>query len=181
MKFVGFFPNELDAARAYDEAVVELRGLEATRESLNFPPPTDDDDDGGDAPSMPAPDDVLAPMTLPMTEEDAVEAAAAAVVRAWEAGVRWQRVDFLLPDDDGTPGAAPQGAPSGPRARFAVARDLAEATLVRVKAHPGLQGRLVPEWIDQADLVGAWTGASLAAALTPTIDSLPRLRELVGE
>jgi len=64
--------------------------------------------------------------------------------------------------------------------RFATARALAEATLRAVKAHPRLRGRLGMAWIAREDLACEWVGDRLAAALFPTPEALPRLRELAA-
>ncbi len=42
------------------------------------------------------------------------------------------------------------------------------------------QGPLDARWLDPADCVGVWEGDALAAAVFPTADSVPALRDLDG-
>ena len=44
-----------------------------------------------------------------------------------------------------------------------------------------LQGPLTARWLDEADCVGAWEGAHLAATVFPTADCLGALRQIDAE
>lgn len=174
-KFVGVFGDEEAAARAYDAAALELRGVGAAAR-LNFPeevapalvPPPPASSSG-----PPSPPPTPSTFPLPLSASEAVDQAAEAVLRAWREGNVRLRVDFLLPDADA----------DGPGARFIAARDMAEAVLTLVKrADAALSGRLTPRWLDDdVEPTGAWVGDSLAAVLLPTADTVPALQALASE
>ena len=50
--------------------------------------------------------------------------------------------------------------------------------LRQLRKQPGLEGSLKPALLDEADAVGAWTGANLSAVLFPTAETLGDVRKI---
>ncbi|GAB4819753.1 hypothetical protein N2152v2_006799 [Parachlorella kessleri] len=112
---------------------------------------------------------------LPRRQADCMQQASQAVLRAWEDGIRWQCLELPLPLNNAP---AEGGWPGGIRQQYRVALPTLEGLLRRLKAYPGLEGRITAEWLDQSDCVGAWQSEKLAAVLFPTADTLPALRQI---
>ncbi|DBA74506.1 TPA: hypothetical protein ACH3X2_000969 [Trebouxia sp. C0005] len=114
---------------------------------------------------------------VPFQIEDAVDQAAAAVVRAHAAGIRRQKLELLLPQAGVT---SAQGSwPGGIRQQAQVAiPSLIEPLLRRLKQEDAFQGRMGAEWLDETDCVGSWQNERLAAVLFPTADTLSKVRQL---
>ncbi|KAI3428320.1 hypothetical protein D9Q98_006700 [Chlorella vulgaris] len=115
------------------------------------------------------------PMVIPRGPQETVQQAAAACIRAFQAGVRRQRVELLLPlvgatDLDDWPG--------GIRQQFKAAQPMVEELLRELKKEPGLEGPLSARIIEDGDAVAAWEGRSLAAVLFPTGETLKEVRKV---
>lgn len=116
-----------------------------------------------------------APLPVPRGPQETVAQAVAACTRAWEAGVKRQRVELLLPligatDLDDWPG--------GIRQQFKAAQPMVEELLRELKKLPGLEGRLSARILDDGDAVAAWEGGALAAVLFPTAETLGEVRKI---
>lgn len=114
------------------------------------------------------------PQKLP-SKEDIVVQAFESVKAAWEAGIKRQRVELVLPligatDLDDWPG--------GIRQQFKAASPMVERLLRQLKTVPGLEGPLSAKILDDADAVGAWTGDNLALVLFPTAETLAEVRKI---
>lgn len=112
---------------------------------------------------------------MPRGPQETVSQAVAACTRAWQAGVKRQRVELLLPligatDLDDWPG--------GIRQQFKAAQPMVEELLRELKKLPGLEGPLSARILDDGDAVAAWEGKSLAAVLFPTAETLGEVRKI---
>lgn len=112
---------------------------------------------------------------VPATPDLQVSQAVTAIETAWQAGVKRQRLELLLPligatDLDDWPG--------GIRQQFKAAAPLVEGILKQLKQKEGLTGPIDVEIWDQGDAVGAWFGDKLAAVLFPTAETWDQLKKL---
>jgi len=115
------------------------------------------------------------PQPLPEDSAEIVEQAFVSCQRAWEAGIKRQRLELALPligatDLDDWPG--------GIRQQFKAAAPMVEKLLRQLKALPGLEGPLSARLLDDADAVGAWVGENLALVLFPTAETLREVRTI---
>lgn len=115
---------------------------------------------------------------LPGTAEETAQQARGAVQRAWEAGIKRQRVELLLPligatDLDDWPG--------GVRQQFKAVLPMVESMLDGLKRCEGLEGRLSGEIWDQGDAVGAWLGNAMNVIVFPTAETVKRARQLAQQ
>ena len=116
------------------------------------------------------------PQALPGSSKEVVDQAFASCKRAWEAGVKRQRIEITLPligatDIDDWPG--------GIRQQFKAAAPMVESLLRQLKNVPGLEGPLQAKIIDDADAVGAWVGDNIVLVLFPTAETLKEVRVIV--
>lgn len=112
---------------------------------------------------------------VPSGAQEAAKQAEVAVLKAYEAGVKRQQIELLLPligatDLDDWPG--------GIRQQFKAALPMVESILKAVKATTGLEGRLQAEILDQGDAVGVWYNDKILAALFPTAETLNKIQQL---
>ena len=113
---------------------------------------------------------------LPMSPQQQVAQAHAAILAAHASGVKRQHVELLLPligatDLDDWPG--------GIRQQFKSAQPMVESILKVLKTQPGLQGPLDAALWDQGDAVGTWLGSKLGAILFPSAAVMDKLKDLV--
>lgn len=112
---------------------------------------------------------------LPTTQEQCVQQASLAVLRAWDDGIRRQALELLLPQKNSV---SDGGWPGGIRQQFRAALPMMETLLLQLKKAPGLEGRITAELLDEGDCVGAWQSEKLAAVIFPTADTLSAVRRL---
>jgi hypothetical protein len=97
-----------------------------------------------------------------------------AILRAYRAGIRLQRVELLLPligatDLDDWPGGIQQ--------QFKAAQPMVEKLLLKLKMEPGLEGRLNPSFLDTGDAVALWSSENISCAVFATGETLPAIRK----
>ncbi|GMH35256.1 hypothetical protein BSKO_03124 [Bryopsis sp. KO-2023] len=123
--------------------------------------------------------DVKGPIPVPIRSEEVWEQALGAAVRAWQAGVKRQRMEVMLPmlkvNRDMDPS---MGWPGGIKQQFKVATPLAETILKGLKTQEGLGGRLKPKILNDVDVVAYWKSDKMAAILFPQPDSMDTLLAL---
>lgn len=112
---------------------------------------------------------------FPQSSAQIVRQAYQSCKTAWNAGIKRQKIEIILPligatDIDDWPG--------GIRQQFKAAQPMVEDILTQLKLVPGLEGPLKAKIIDDADAVGAWMGDSLALVLFPTAETLSDVRQI---
>jgi hypothetical protein len=115
---------------------------------------------------------------LPANAEETAQQARAAAQRAWEGGIKRQRIELLLPligatDLDDWPG--------GIRQQFKAVLPMVESMLDGLKQCQGLGGRLSGEIWDQGDAVGAWLGSAMNVIVFPTAETVKRAKQLAEQ
>ncbi|KAK9791560.1 hypothetical protein WJX73_003397 [Symbiochloris irregularis] len=190
----GYYEDEIDAARAHDVALIELRGPDAV---TNFPLSDYAFDfeswkkrhpelrqaatrsvtpDGLRDVETEVPKRMAVPTAFPLPRDlaTAQALAVAAIHAAHAAGVRRQAVEFLVPGGS-------EGWPGGVRQQYSVAQGLFEGTIRDVKRLPGLQGKMTARWIDELEGTGMWKNEAMSAVVFPSAETLPTLRQLDEE
>lgn len=197
----GYYNDELEAARAHDLAVLELRGPDAVtnfpvedydfdanawrrarqqerdrqaEDSVDSSEEEDEDEQQHEEAVIPQRMAVPSVFPLPSDQATAQALAAAAIHKAHSAGIRKQAVEFYLPEGD-------EGWPGGARQQFAAAQSLLEGTIRDVKRKPLLQGSMNAQWLDEMERIGMWQNEAMAAVVFPSAETLPELRRLDAE